>query len=228
MPLSQSDCLEAEVGRERDCVIDLDVDALRQSSSYVSGSDIEGPFGIWISTHSDGIDEIGRKVSRWNILDVARLLIDFYRWCNQNRFFDGDRKCKTSKGSRLPIDGVSAVSVLLSVGAANTRIGQERKLLSKGKQFRRHSVDISVGGIRVLNRLHHERIIGSQYPADRNCGYVFELARAGRNKLCLDVEHVHAGEIEEWADGGIPAVRVIVSRKAEFDPVAETLFKPDV
>jgi hypothetical protein len=39
-PLSLSDRLEAEVGRKCDCIIDFDIDPLRQSRSDVTRPDI--------------------------------------------------------------------------------------------------------------------------------------------------------------------------------------------
>src|ERR1700761_2399714 len=48
-PLSKSGASEAEIGRERDCIIDLDVDPLRQSGAYMTGSNVERPSGVRIS-----------------------------------------------------------------------------------------------------------------------------------------------------------------------------------
>jgi hypothetical protein len=41
--------LEAKVGRKRNCIINLEIDALRQSSSYMAGHNVKGPFGILVS-----------------------------------------------------------------------------------------------------------------------------------------------------------------------------------
>src|ERR1700723_1456693 len=132
-PLSQSDRLEAEVGRKRDCIVDLDVDALRQSSSDMSGPNVKAPFGVRVPRYSDRIDKVRRKVSGRYIFDVARFLVNLSRWRNQDCLLDRYRKSETSEGSCLPVKGVPAVAVLLSIGAANAASAQERELLSEGK-----------------------------------------------------------------------------------------------
>jgi hypothetical protein len=50
----------------------------------------------------------------------------------------------------------------------------------------------------------------------------------GRNELCLDIEHVHAFEIEERADRGIASIGVIASGVAKFQPITVPFFNSHV
>src|ERR1700733_2972289 len=177
---------------------------------------VKGPFGVRVPGNSHGIDKVCREVSSWYVFDVPRFLVYLNGWRNQDCLLNRNRKSESAKCERLPIKGVPAIAVFLSIGPANTSIGHECELLSERKYIGAYLVDIAVGRVRVLSRLLHEGIISSQYPADRKRGNVFEFVYTCRNQFCFDVEDVHAGEIEEWTDGGISTISVIAPRKPKL------------
>ena len=49
-----------------------------------------------------------------------------------------------------------------------------------------------------------------------------------RNEFALEVEDIHASEIKKSADRRIPAVCMVVSRKAKLEPVPKAFFDPNI
>jgi hypothetical protein len=77
------------------------------------------PSGIRCVRNPDRVDQIRGQGRRRNVLDFLGLLVNLESRRDDNRFLDRDRESDPAERSRLPIESVSPVAVLLRIRSAD-------------------------------------------------------------------------------------------------------------